>query len=154
MDEGNAENLSLDMLRDIHVPDPISYAPQTVGWWVVFAVLALVALVLGLRARRRWKRNAYRRMALARLDAIEAQGSFGELPRLIKRTALDAWPRGEVAPLSGAPWLAFLDRSYGGDGFSNGPGRALPALAYGSGATADPSALITLIRIWIRKHRA
>ena len=58
--------------------------------------------------------------------------SVGRLPRLVKQTALAFRPRTEVAALSGEPWLQFLDASYGEKGFTEGPGRLLPKLAYAS----------------------
>ena len=76
---------------------------------------------------------------------------WDELPALVKRVALQAWPREQVASLTGADWLAFLDESYGGDGFANGPGRCLSDLAYGGGDGADAA---VLVREWIRRHHA
>ena len=147
---------ALEGLREIRLPEAVSYAPQTIGWWVVFALVGLAVLYVAFRLWRRWKENAYRRAALERLETIERQRSLGALPDLIKRTALDAWPREVVAELSGGPWLAFLDRSYGGDGFSRGPGRALPAIAYGDTelAPSEVASLLELTRTWIRQHRA
>jgi len=34
------------------------------------------------------------------------------LPELLKRTALAAWPRSDVARLSGSRWLSFLEKAY------------------------------------------
>ena len=42
----NAQSLpsaTLDALREITLPEPVSYAPQTIGWWLVFGVLAVMA---------------------------------------------------------------------------------------------------------------
>jgi hypothetical protein len=147
-------NKELEGLREIRLPEPVSYAPQTIGWWIVFALLLLIALYVAFRLWRRWRRNAYRRRALAHLAAMERDGAPALLPRLLKRTALDAWPREEVANLSGDAWLAFLDRVYGGVGFTSGPGRVLPALAYGEPRVDDAPALFSLARTWIRTHRA
>ena len=82
------------------------------------------------RYRRRRAANLYRRQALAELDAlVAALGAKGgrhqvaaRLPELLKRVALHVEPRAAVAGLSGAEWLAELDRLYGGDGFTQGPG--------------------------------
>ncbi len=155
MEEEVLEAPTLDALRGIRVPDPVSLAPQTTAWWILFATLAIFLLVALLLWVRRWRRNRYRRDALARLDAL-GPDRLAELPELVKRVALDAWPREEVAELSGAPWLAFLDRSLGGGtAFTAGPGRLLPALAYGASeppTDAEADELVALVRTWIRKH--
>jgi hypothetical protein len=147
-------------LREIHLPEPISYAPETIGWWIVGAVLlALIAVAAFLWVRQR-KRSAYRRRALARLADVESsfaadRAALAAVPRLIKRAALDAWPRDAVAALSGSAWLAFLDKSYGATGFTEGPGRVLPGLAYGGAQLSDTEIrdLLALVRTWLRRHR-
>src|SRR5262245_3171457 len=55
--------------------------------------------------------------ALGRDDSREVTSA---LALLVRRTALAAFPRQEVASLAGPAWLAFLDRSYGGHEFSQG----------------------------------
>jgi len=74
----------------------------------------------------------------------------------VRRTALAAFPREHVAPLAGPAWLAFLDRSYGGQGFSLGPGRLLASAPYRRAAPdqAQLRALTALVRQWIRGHHA
>lgn len=143
-------------------PDPagISYAPQTAGWWMVAGavLLGLAALLwLGLRHRRA---NAYRRAALQALDA--ARDDPAQIAAVLRRTAVAAYPRRQVARLYGESWLRFLDASLGGTGFAEGPGRVLASAAYrpaapvASGAAplapADP-ALRALAERWIRGHR-
>jgi hypothetical protein len=133
-------------------------------------VVAVVALALAAWAVHAWlKRRAadlYRREALAELDSITAalDGKGGRtvlaarLPALLKRVALHVEPRAKVASLSDARWLSELDRLYGGDGFTKGPGRFLPVLAYGSAAAvsgmprAEIDALVRLSREWIARH--
>lgn len=147
---------SLNALRDLRVPEPMSNAPQTTAWWILFAILALLLLTLAFLAVRQWRRNRYRREGLARLDAL-GDGDLTGLPHLVKRVALDGWPREDVAALSGEPWLAFLDRSLGGGtAFTAGPGRLLPDLAYAGApelAASERQALFALVRTWIRKHK-
>ena len=163
---------ALEGLHDIVVPEAVAWVPQTAGWYLLgVGVLAIVAR--GLYALfRHHQANRYRRTALDQLAAIEARVSasdpepaergraLADLPALLKRTALGAGARRDIASLTGDAWLAYLDRAYGGTGFSDGPGRLLPTLAYASPARwsdlprADVAALIELTRIWIRRRRA
>jgi len=82
---------SIDQLKELSLPAPVSYAPQTWGWWVLLALLIATALVLGARQYWLWQRNRYRREALVRLAELnrsESLDALRELPELLKRTAL------------------------------------------------------------------
>ena len=126
----------MDEFRDIVVPAPVSAAPQTWAWYPLFGAL-LVATVLLVRWFVRHRRaTRYRRLALAELEEIRTRQAWGELPALVKRVALQAWPRERVAALTGTEWIEFL----GGGGFAR--------LYDGDAATAD------VVRDWIRTHHA
>jgi hypothetical protein len=83
---------SIDQLKEIALPAPVSYAPQTWGWWVLLTVLIGAVLLVGARRYWQWRRDRYRREALVRL--VELQNSddqlqaLRELPELLKRVAL------------------------------------------------------------------
>ena len=116
---------------------------------------------------RRWKRNAYRREALAELDRIEnalagdgaAHLLLPRLPELLKRTALAAYGRGEVASLSGKSWLDFLDHSIGKPLFSGEEGRLLLNCSYGPATLLDGVSreqarnLCRDVHTWLAGHR-
>ncbi len=147
-------------LVDIPLPTPVSLWPQT---WPsrILLVLVAVGLVYGtVRAIRHWRVNRYRRQALSELKGIEIRSATlapadlaCALASLLRRTALAAFPRDEVAVLTGAAWLTFLDRTGGGQAFSQGPGRLLEVTTYGPAASADAKGLIQAVRAWIRGHR-
>jgi hypothetical protein len=86
--------------------------------------------------------------------------ALSEIPVLLKRTALSAFPRSEVASLSSEKWLAFLDKTMGGKDFTEGEGWLLAELAY---APVQRAAQLTdeqigilfhLVRRWIKGHVA
>ncbi|MEO0977581.1 MAG: DUF4381 domain-containing protein [Pseudomonadota bacterium] len=139
----------IDLLEPVREPAPISMSPQTIGWvWLGLFVLVVAALLFWRVAQHR-RRNAYRRAALAELSQSAPDASA--LALLVRRTALAAYPRSSVASLFGETWLAFLDKAYGGNGFSNGPGKVLATAPY-QGETADEP-LKQLVKVWIEKHR-
>ncbi len=153
-------------LQEIELPEPVAMTPQAPGWLVLAGLAALCAAWLLWRGYRRWARNAYRRHALTELEKLKADRGapehrsrvLGELSALVKRTALSAYPRAEVASLAGEAWLGFLDGSIGSTEFTRGPGRALAHLAYAPSAGAtlsedEISGLLGTVRRWIRKHR-
>lgn len=151
---------SLSRLHDIVVPEPLPWWPPAPGWIVLAGLLFLAFAILSWFRWRLWKRDAYRRAALVELDRIGGgeREELASLPALIKRTALAAYPRTEVAPLYGDAWLEFLDREGHTDRFTRGPGRLLLELSFRPGAAEALDAqgateLLALARDWIRRHR-
>lgn len=141
------------LLSEVPEPAPISMMPQT-GGWLVMLVLLLVGLLYGLRrAFMRHKANAYRRAALAELHSLPATPAApAAYADLLRRTALVAFPRSDVAALTGADWLAFLDQTYGGSGFSQGAGQTIATAPYRP--TDTPKGLQPLVQKWIKSHRS
>jgi len=140
--------------------------PQTIGWYVVFGLILFVTGYWVYGRLQRFQKNRYRRLALAELAVIEGElqqpekcaEALVEIPVLLKWTALAAFPRSEVAGLSGERWLAFLDKTMGGKDFTEGGGRLLSELAYapapGIAELSDERIrnLLQLTRRWIERH--
>ena len=153
---------SIADLKDIPQPPPVSYMPQTAGWWVLGGLILLGLLVFALLKWRKWMRNRYRREAQAELAAIEdalvdparRADAMASIPALVKRTVLAWAPRQPVAPMSGDAWLRYLDGTYAQGGFVQGPGRTLDRLAYGDGAIGNDelASLMALLHRWIDHH--
>ena len=145
---------SLQNLHDIVAPAPVGWWPPAPGWYMVLATLAIATLWLGVRTARRYRRNRYRRAALQRLARIHSECTTGqaatELAVLLKQTALAAWPRAQVASLSGQAWTDFL----AGTGANEAIGR-LNAVAYRNVEPDGPELerLFTAAEAWIRHHR-
>ncbi|WP_068313743.1 DUF4381 domain-containing protein [Polycladidibacter hongkongensis] len=152
MDE-QFKGLSLPRLMEkIEQPPPppaISMWPQTSGWLVVLALVLLVAVYFAKRLLERQKRNAYRRSALRALQRMQAEPAA--LNRLLKKTALHAFPREEVARLSGDAWLQFLEASAPDLEFSIGPGRVFAHDIYRTAVSDEQLRL--LVSKWIKTHK-
>ncbi|QNK00129.1 DUF4381 domain-containing protein [Dyella telluris] len=155
---------SIADLKEIAAPAPVSYMPQTTGWWVLGGILLLGVLVVAFFKWRKWWRNRYRREAQAELVAIERaaadpstrEDALAAIPVLVKRTVLAWAPRQEVGPMSGDAWLRYLDGTYPAGGFLQGPGRQLDTLAYGQGKIGNDelAALMSLLHQWVDGHVA
>ena len=152
---------SLQNLNDIALPGPVAWWPPAPGWYVVLAVLLAAALWFAFRGLKGWQQNTYRRQALRELGAIEKRGSAaaGEIPVLLKRAALSAWPRADVAGLSGARWHAFLAESAPDDVFAGATGRLLDRVSYRPGddrvlSGEEFGRLCAATRCWLKRHRA
>lgn len=125
---------SLQNLNDIVVPPEVSWWPVAPAWYVLAGLVLGLLLLLVYRRLQIRARNRYRKRALRELASISQRGDWAawrKLPVLLKRAALSAWPRAEVAALSGADWHGFLDRTAGTDLFTSGVGMILDRLAYG-----------------------
>ena len=157
---------SLEKLHEIILPEPVSWMPQTIGWYAIFGLVLFVAGWWVYRRLRRYRTNRYRRLALEELAVIEQELQrpekraevLAKIPVLLKGTALSAFPRTDVAALSGEKWLFFLDKTMGGKNFTEGEGRLLPELAYAPvqriAQLPDEQIgkLLQLIRRWIKMH--
>ncbi|WGL17649.1 DUF4381 domain-containing protein [Microbulbifer bruguierae] len=143
-----------DILAQL-VPPP---APPAVSMWPVTpaakglsALLLLLLLLLIWRQIQIYRANAYRRAALAEL--VKSQDDPAQVAEILRRTALAAYPREQVAGLTGDDWLAFLNQSYPGNAFSGEVGRTLLQAPYRKAAPAQSSELARTARDWIRRHR-
>jgi len=145
-------------LRDLHLPDAISWWPLAPGWWAVI-VVALIALGYLLRSWFRTRaRGAARRYALHQLEVLvqayeqhKDLVTFGaEASALLRRTMLAYAPRQDVAGLTGDAWLQWLDRDLAQPVFVDGPGRQLLDLPYrnpqSATAMADVDRLVVALR--------
>lgn len=141
----------LDNLHDFYQPPPPSWRPQTIGWYTVFAIVALLFVWLAIHLVRRWKADRYRREALEELAHIDPT----HLSALLKRTALSAWPREEVAALTGEAWLRFLNDSAGSPLFVSSPANRIEELAMKPSplSVQDESVLRNASEAWIKKHK-
>ncbi|PWK40295.1 DUF4381 domain-containing protein [Pseudomonas sp. OV226] len=105
---------SIDQLKEIALPAPVSYAPQTWGWWALLSVLVLAVLLVSARRYWQWRRDRYRREALVRLAELQSSDdqlrALRELPELLKRVALSMPTTYPVAALGGEDWQTFLVR--------------------------------------------
>ena len=139
---------SLDNLRDIVAPEPVSWWPPAPGWWLVAFLVLTVATAVAHRFCRQWQRNAYRRAALR---AIEQTTSIAEVSDVLKRAALAAYPRPQVASLAGDAWCEWLEKT----GREQVPPQAVVALTqdvYAGSQAGDLADVRQFAISWIRSH--
>jgi len=54
----------LDQLRDIHLPEAVSWWPLAPGWWLLMVLTCLLLVGLLICLYRRHQSNRYRRQAI------------------------------------------------------------------------------------------
>lgn len=148
----------MELMHELEFPEPVPWMPETPGWWLLSGWLLAV---LGLCVRQfvlRRRRNRYRREAMVELSAIQQQAetdpaaAAAAIAALLKRTALVAYPREQVASLFGSEWARFLTESANDDPVVAGAAGQISTAAYR--ADADGRPLLAPARRWIRVHRA
>jgi hypothetical protein len=163
----SADPTSIENLFVLVTPPPVSWWPPAPGWFVVGGVGVVLVVWTAWRVWKRWRAAAYRRAARAELRQLKTLvanprqrgAALRQLPELIKRMALAAFPREEVACLSGMEWLRFLDRTGQTNAFTQGRGQLLRELAYDPRLAAQMDAateeeVFSLVRHWIDRHSA
>lgn len=146
-------------LRDIHLPDPVSWWPPAIGWWLLPVVLFLIILLgwmLMKSARRRIRRRRLRRRALDELARIEREfqatgdidGTMESVSVLLRRVAVTLFTDRGVAGRVGRDWVEWLRRTgppnlaaASFDPLVEAPYRALP--------NAAPLRVLNTVRQWI-----
>ena len=147
-------------LRDIHLPEPISWWPPAPGWWMIIAALLFIALAVFL-LRRYQKKQALKKQVLAEFESIRAQFNqeknstvlVQSLSILLRRACISFYPRSEVASLTGDAWLQFLDDTGSDKAFHSKQSQIITTAPYLSEKTTldfDTEKLISLCHGWIK----
>lgn len=146
-------------LRDIHLPEAITWWPPAPGWWVS-VVLAIVIIVLVTRwLRHRVKRLAPYKSAQLELQQIKSHYKNGqdaqllsqELSILLRRISMTIAPREEAAGLTGDSWLSFLDTLVDQTIFNTATGRQLITAPYQPAHSINGQALVDLSEQWLTR---
>lgn len=145
-------------LRDIHLPDPVSWWPLAPGWWGLIVLLVLLVL-LTVYFIRRYRNHKISALYLARKELEHIRTGFNsdqdksnlvkELSELIRRVSISIFPREQSAALTGKEWLKFLDKYSDKNQFEKGIGRVLIEAPYQAHPEFNSNELIELILNWL-----
>jgi hypothetical protein len=149
-------------LRDLHLPEPVGWWPLAPGWWALLILLAALLAYGLVRWHQRRQRNAARRYALRKLARYEAEylehrnpvvlGK--QLSQLLRRGMLAYAERDEVAGLTGADWLNWLDRGMPLPYFHTEGAKSLLRLPYRNPqddvSDIDVDAMLSAVRMRLR----
>lgn len=157
---------SLQNLNAIVLPAPVDWWPLANGWYVVFGIMLIAVSWFGYRSVQRWFANRYRRAALQKLQLlaediqseVNRDSSLRQIPILLKRTALSAYPREQVASLSGKDWFGFLNSNIRNPPFTESSFVTLDKISYTCGELGeiDTHSITTLLNAskqWLKHHQ-
>jgi hypothetical protein len=144
----NVDPANLDNLRDLVQLPPVSWWPLAPGWWALLVVAIGILIGMACLVWRRWRARAYRRAALGELQSATDMTAIAEI---LKRTALVAYPRTDVASLSGLAWAEWLAES-GGRQVPAAVAQSLSRGVFARRRAADLRELTTFAAEWIKNH--
>jgi len=110
--------------------------------WIVLGIIVAVVLIIFWQLLSFHRRNAYRR---AGLQLLANARTVYDISVILKRVALAAFPREQVASLYGRDWMIFLKQSCPESRFSE-----IDVSISSDKANND---LIKQAGFWIRHHR-
>jgi len=105
-------------LRDIHLPEAISWWPLAPGWWILFAITLIIALTAYIAIKIYRNRQLIRDIA-SELEQVKQRFTDSKnksqlaksLSVLLRRANISYNPGTDVAGLTGENWLAWLDKT-------------------------------------------
>lgn len=146
-------------LRDVHLPEPISWWPLAISWWILLGLIA-VGLFFSIRAfRQNRARNAYRHHAIKQLQTNYRQWQsdantsqyLQSANVTLKRTSLHL--NDSARHLSGLPWLEYLG-NMADDNFSEQAKLALSQGVYQKSPEYDVDQIQRELAQWLSKHKS
>lgn len=146
-------------LKDIHLPDPVSFWPPAPGW-IALGVLLPLSIAVLIYGYKRLKQQTVFKSAAKLLVGIRSENSADSrqtllaLSALLRRVAISTTGRADVAGLNGAAWLAYLDTPFSDKPFSQGIGRCLADAHYRPTlpTETDLDELFKLCERWIKQQ--
>ncbi len=149
----------LDALKDIHLPQPISFWPLAMGWWLVAALIIGLAITLWVIYLRRQASLKY--AALCELNQLSQQyenqpqallSLAAELSVLLRRVTI-ATQGQSMASKTQDNWLSYLTQGKFGmqQEVANFISQA-PYLASAPAVAPKNEQLIEATKDWIRRH--
>ena len=155
-------------LRDIHLPEPISWWPPAPGWWISLAVIIVIIAAVYI-ARKIYLGKQLRRDIASELERIRQQYQKVEnrpqlardLSILLRRANISYYPEANIAGLTGEQWLQHLDmtndRPSADLAFQSETGKILltaPYLPDDAELDFDAGKLISLCESWLTSAHA
>lgn len=150
-------------LRDIHLPEPISWWPLAPGWWISLAAIILIVAAVFI-ARKIYLGKQLRRDINSELELIKQQYQQLEnkpqlaraLSILLRRANISFYPQSNIAGLTGEQWLQHLDstnsKPLAEQAFQSETGKVLLSAPYmpdDAESDFDANQLISLCESWL-----
>ena len=154
----NVPQQNTDSLRDIHLPDAISWWPPAIGWWILLALVIAAFILIP---------KLYRRMTYTPLNKV-ANSTFNNIvdkynennnvsdfviqtSQFLRQTAMSYCGREEVAQLTGEKWVQALNSITEQDYFNDDIKQNLVNAPYQKNITIDTEQFINAVQSWLEE---
>ena len=146
-------------LRDIHLPDAVSWWPLAPGWWIALALLIICVAGLYWLVKTLTK-PVIKKSARAELQHLlddyaehrDAQKLLQQLSVLMRRIGISYLPRSEAAGITGRAWYQQLNELVKGQPLSDASIDLLVSAPYRPGIELPEQQLESLlkeVRQWV-----
>lgn len=101
----------LEQLRDIHLPDGVSWWPLAIGWWIAIAIIMAVIVLLIAKTIMQQRRKRFAIYALVELKQIKHENDKDWLiqtHQIMRRASLCYFPKSQVASMDTKHWIILL----------------------------------------------
>ncbi|MDX8377694.1 MAG: DUF4381 domain-containing protein [Mariprofundales bacterium] len=130
-------------LRDIHMPEAISWWPLAIGWWIVLVMVLLLCAGLWWWLQRSKIRRQIIKQARTELKKMQIQyNDHGDASKLVcdcsvwfRRVSISLFPQQKHAGLVGKNWLLWLESTLKDHRFTDGVGVLLISAPYAKQST-------------------
>jgi len=143
-------------LRDIHLPDAISWWPPAIGWWILLALI-IAAFIFIPKLYRRLTFIPLKKVASSTFQNIVAQYNEShnaslfviETSQFLRQTAMSYCGRKEVAQLTGENWVRALNNITEQAHFNDEIKQSLTNAPYQKNINIDAEQLIQAVENWL-----
>lgn len=149
-----------DSFGQLIEPPAVGFTFGAPGWYVLGVAVLFVLLLFGWLMIRHYRRNRYRRDALAYVALHEANltenpaGATYEMNMVMKRLAISLYGRSASASLRSGQWIALLNESIGKELFDTGDSALVSEALYNGQVSVDSARKFSAkARTWISDHR-
>lgn len=143
-------------LRDIHLPDAVSWWPPAIGWWLVLIILLLAIYFLPKLYRRitylalnTVSQQAFDKIRLEHSQNNDTKQLIEALSKLLRQISMSYYGREKVAQLTGDMWLDSLNSLTDINYFTPKLRNALINAPYQKNISIDANELLLAIQNWI-----
>jgi len=146
-------------LKDIHLPDPVSWWPPAIGWWIAL-MLVLIICYVAYRGIKKLTRPVIKKSAKVELNVLidayaehqNKQQLLQDVSILLCRIGISYLPRNEVAGTVGRQWYEQLNGLASGNPLSPQTIDILCSAPYQSHPAIDQNqldALLDQVKKWL-----
>lgn len=154
----NIPQQNTESLRDIHLPDAISWWPPAIGWWIVLALIIL-AIIFVPKLYRRITYTPLNKVVNKTFEKIIAEYKENnndkhlliETSQFLRQTAMSYCGRDKVAQLTGDKWVQTLNDITDADHFNEEIKQTLIKAPYQKDISIDTEQLINTVQSWLDK---